>query len=107
MIAIQQYRPYMTIIHRPGKMYNNAYALSRMALPNSEENPAWDPEERELEIPIMGISLAELSEEFFEEIREIYNKNHNIVKLVEILARKEKKPTPHQQLRQPLERILL
>ena len=46
MIAIQQYRPYMTITHRPGKMHNNADALSRMALPNNSENPAWDPEEK-------------------------------------------------------------
>ena len=62
MLAIQEYRPYMTITHRPGKFHNNADGLSRMALPNDSNNPAWEPEEEQQDIPVMGISLAELSE---------------------------------------------
>ena len=60
MIAIQEYRPYMTITHRPGKLHNNADGLSRMALPNNPDNPAWDPEEMEKEIPVMGITIGGL-----------------------------------------------
>ena len=60
----------MTITHRPGKLHNNADDLSRTALPNNPENPAWEPEEEEKEIPIMGIILGDLSEEFFSDIRD-------------------------------------
>ncbi|KAG0141227.1 hypothetical protein CROQUDRAFT_99051 [Cronartium quercuum f. sp. fusiforme G11] len=52
-----------------------------MALPNNEENPAWDPEEKNKEIPILGISLSELHEEFFKEIEESYEQDHNTIKL--------------------------
>ena len=86
MIAIQEYRPYMTITHRPGKLHNNADGLSRMALPNNPDNPAWDPEDMEKEIPIMGISLADLSEEFFSDIRESYSSDPNTLKLCQILS---------------------
>ena len=40
-LAIQEYKSYMTITHRPGKLHNNADALSRMALPNTTANRAW------------------------------------------------------------------
>ena len=86
MLAIQEYRPYMTITHRPGKFHNNADGLSRMALPNDSSNPAWEPEEEQKEIPVMGISLAELSEEFFEEIKVSYERDPNTTKLVSILS---------------------
>ncbi len=86
MLAIQQYGPYMTIIHRPGKMHNNADALSRMASPNKPINPAWDPEEIDKEIPVMGISLIDLHEEFFEEIKDSYTKETNLSKLSTILS---------------------
>jgi hypothetical protein len=87
MLAIQEYRPYMTITHRPGKMHNNADGLSRMALPNDSSNPAWDPEDAEIDIPVMGLSLAELCTEFFEEIKESYNTNVNTTKLVSMMSK--------------------
>ena len=89
MIAIQEYRPYMTITHRPGKLHNNADGLSRMALPNDPDNPAWDPDDIEKEIPIMGISLADLSEEFFAEIADSYESDINLLKLTKILSQEK------------------
>jgi hypothetical protein len=86
MMAIQEYKPFMTITHRPGKFHNNADGLSRMALPNDSDNPAWEPEEMERDIPVMGISLCELSDEFFEEVKDSYEKNSNTTKLVRILS---------------------
>jgi hypothetical protein len=54
-----------------------------MALPNYSNNPAWDPEE-EHEIPGMGISLAELSDKFSEEIRTSYGTDPNITNIATI-----------------------
>ncbi|KAG0148276.1 hypothetical protein CROQUDRAFT_16628, partial [Cronartium quercuum f. sp. fusiforme G11] len=79
----------MTIIHRPGKLHQNADGLSRMALPNTQENPAWDPEDYMKDIPIMGISLCELSNEFFKEIEDSYNNDSNTTKLVKILSQEK------------------
>ncbi|KAG0139071.1 hypothetical protein CROQUDRAFT_55280 [Cronartium quercuum f. sp. fusiforme G11] len=79
----------MTISHRPGKLHNNADGLSRMALPNNAENPAWDPEKKNKEIPIMGISLSELHDEFFKEIEESYLTDTNTSKLVRILSQEK------------------
>ena len=89
MIAIQEYKPYMTITHRPGKFHNNADGLSRMALPNNPDNPSWDPEEMEKEIPVMGITIGDLSEEFFQDIASSYEGNSNTIKLVEILSQEK------------------
>jgi len=41
-IAIQQYRGNMTIIHKAGEKHKNADGLSRWALPNTPDNPAYD-----------------------------------------------------------------
>ena len=105
MIAIQEYRPYMTITHRPGKLHNNADGLSRMALPNTPDNPAWDPEEVEKEIPIMGITIGDLSEEFFSEIAESYNGDANTTKLVRILSQEQTDLSLSTTLEEPWKRM--
>lgn len=89
MLAIQEYRPYMSINHQPGKLHNNADGLSRMVLPTSPESPAWEPDEMEKEISIMGITLGDLSEEFFSEIAHRYQGNANALKLVRILSQEK------------------
>ena len=89
MIAIQEYRPYMTITHRPGKLHNNADGLSRMALPNDSNNPAWEPDDIEKEIPVMGITIGDLSEEFFQDIASSYEGNTNTIKLIKILTQEK------------------
>ncbi|MBW0514740.1 hypothetical protein O181_054455 [Austropuccinia psidii MF-1] len=40
-IAIQEYRTHMTIVHKEGNMYNNGDGLSRWALANTPDNPAY------------------------------------------------------------------
>jgi hypothetical protein len=66
----------MTIVHRAGNIHKNADGLSRWALPNTPDNPAYDPED-EINIPIMGIHTSDLDEEFYDLIRERYQLNKN------------------------------
>jgi hypothetical protein len=79
-IAIQEYRGNMTIVHRAGNIYKNADGLSRWALPNTPDNPAYDPDD-EINVPIMGIHTSDLDEEFYGLIREKYklDKNSSII----------------------------
>ncbi|MBW0467813.1 hypothetical protein O181_007528 [Austropuccinia psidii MF-1] len=44
-IAMQEYRGNMTIAHKSGSICKNADGLSRWALANAPENPAWVPQE--------------------------------------------------------------
>lgn len=82
-IALQQYRGNMTIIHKPGLKHKNVDGLSRWCLPNNPDNPAWTPEEHD-DFPILGINFCDLSQAFFEELRNSYSKNHNLIKLLDI-----------------------
>ncbi|MBW0475381.1 hypothetical protein O181_015096 [Austropuccinia psidii MF-1] len=43
-IAIQEYRANINIAHKSGNIHKNAYGLSRWALANTPENPAWVPQ---------------------------------------------------------------
>ncbi|MBW0590796.1 hypothetical protein O181_130511 [Austropuccinia psidii MF-1] len=51
-IAIQEYRGNMTIVHKAGNIHKNADGLSRWALANTPDNPAFVPLETEPQIPI-------------------------------------------------------
>ncbi|MBW0584751.1 hypothetical protein O181_124466 [Austropuccinia psidii MF-1] len=46
-ISIQEYRGNMTIVHESGNIQKNAYGLSRWALANTPDNPAWVPQEEQ------------------------------------------------------------
>lgn len=48
-----------------------------MALQKNPENPSWDPEEMEKEIPVMGITIGDLSEECIQDISSSYEGNTN------------------------------
>ena len=85
-IAIQEYRGNMTITHKEGAKHKNADGLSRWFLPNDPTNPAWVPEGED-ELPIMGISITDLSEEFFNEIKQSYKKDKNCTLLTQILKK--------------------
>ena len=87
-IAIQQYRGSMTIIHKAGNKHKNADGLSRWALPNNSDNPAYEPEEHDV-FPILGIHVCDLSEAFHKLVRESYSKHCEMVKLIEIFESKE------------------
>ncbi|MBW0512169.1 hypothetical protein O181_051884 [Austropuccinia psidii MF-1] len=73
-VAIQEYRGNMTIVHKEGNIHNNSYGISRLALANTPDNPAYVPLEEEPQIPIEGINVTDIGTEFFEEVRESYRK---------------------------------
>ncbi|MBW0505675.1 hypothetical protein O181_045390 [Austropuccinia psidii MF-1] len=76
-IAIQEDRVNMTIAHKAGNIHKNADGLSRWALVNTPDNPAYVPLEAEPQIPIEGINITDIGTEFFEEVRESYKKDTN------------------------------
>ncbi|MBW0542838.1 hypothetical protein O181_082553 [Austropuccinia psidii MF-1] len=49
-IAIQEYRGNMTIVHKAGRIHQNADGLSRWELANTTDNPAYVPLEAEHQI---------------------------------------------------------
>ncbi|MBW0585536.1 hypothetical protein O181_125251 [Austropuccinia psidii MF-1] len=76
-IAIQEYRGNITIVHKAGKIYNNADEVSRWALANTLDNPAYVPLEAEPQIPIEGINITDIGTKFFEEVRQSYKQDKN------------------------------
>ncbi|MBW0538373.1 hypothetical protein O181_078088 [Austropuccinia psidii MF-1] len=76
-IAIQEYRGNMTIVHKAGNIHNNADGLSRWALANTLDNPAYVLLEAEPQIPIEGINITDIGTKFFEEVRESYKQDKN------------------------------
>ncbi|MBW0581884.1 hypothetical protein O181_121599 [Austropuccinia psidii MF-1] len=76
-ISIQKHRGNMTIVHKAGNIHTNADGLSRWALPNTPENPAYVPKVEEPQIPIEGINITDVGTEFFEEGRDSYKLEKN------------------------------
>ncbi|MBW0578002.1 hypothetical protein O181_117717 [Austropuccinia psidii MF-1] len=76
-ISIQEYRGNMTIVHKAGNIHKNADGLSRWALPNTPDNPAYVPTGAEPQIPIEGINITDVGTEFFKEVRDIYKLEKN------------------------------
>ncbi|MBW0494974.1 hypothetical protein O181_034689 [Austropuccinia psidii MF-1] len=76
-MAIQEYKGNMTIAHKAGKIHTNADGLSRWALANTPDNPAYVPLEEEPQIPIEGINITDIGTELFEEVGESYKKDNN------------------------------
>ncbi|MBW0557194.1 hypothetical protein O181_096909 [Austropuccinia psidii MF-1] len=76
-IAIQEYRGNMTIVHKAGNMQKNADSLSRGALPNTSDNPAYVPKSEETQIPIERINITDVGTEFFEQVTESYKQDMN------------------------------
>ncbi|MBW0561121.1 hypothetical protein O181_100836 [Austropuccinia psidii MF-1] len=64
-IAIQECRVNMTIVHKAGNINKNADGLSRWALANTPDNPAYVPLEAEPQIPIEGIIITDIGTDFF------------------------------------------
>ncbi|MBW0556178.1 hypothetical protein O181_095893 [Austropuccinia psidii MF-1] len=76
-IAIEEYMGNMAIAHKDWNVHKNADGLSRWPLPNDIDNPAYVPKEASPQIPIEGISVADLSTTFFEEVRNSYTQDRN------------------------------
>ncbi|MBW0545264.1 hypothetical protein O181_084979 [Austropuccinia psidii MF-1] len=58
-IVIQEYRGKMTIVDKEGNILKKADGLSRWALANTPDNPAYVPLEAEPQIPIEGVNIAD------------------------------------------------
>ncbi|MBW0503409.1 hypothetical protein O181_043124 [Austropuccinia psidii MF-1] len=76
-IAIQEYRGNMTIVHKTGNIHKNADGLSRWALPNTPDNPAYVPTSAEPQVLIEGINITDVGTELFKEVRESYKQYKN------------------------------
>ncbi|MBW0539846.1 hypothetical protein O181_079561 [Austropuccinia psidii MF-1] len=83
--AIQEYRGNMTIVHKAGNIHKNVEALSRWALPNTPDNPAYIPTSAEPQIPTKGIKIIDVGTECFEEVRESYKQDKNCQILTDLL----------------------
>ncbi|MBW0528660.1 hypothetical protein O181_068375 [Austropuccinia psidii MF-1] len=84
-IAIQEYRGNMTIVYKGGNTHKNSDGLSRWALANTPDNPAYVPLEAEPQIPIEGINIIDIGTEFFEEVRQSYKQDSNFHILTSLL----------------------
>ncbi|MBW0471351.1 hypothetical protein O181_011066 [Austropuccinia psidii MF-1] len=84
-IAIQEYRGNMTIVHKEGNIHKNADGISRWALANTPDNPAYVPLEEELHISIEGINITYIGTELFEEVRKSYKQKKNFHILTSLL----------------------
>ncbi|MBW0531310.1 hypothetical protein O181_071025 [Austropuccinia psidii MF-1] len=67
----------MTLVHKAGDIHKIADGLSRWALPNTSDNPAYVSTSAEPQIPIEGINITDVGTEFFEEVRESYKQDKN------------------------------
>ncbi|MBW0545697.1 hypothetical protein O181_085412 [Austropuccinia psidii MF-1] len=89
-VAIQEYRVNMTIVHNSGNIHKNADGLSRSALANIPDDPAWGPQE---EHHIEGICVTDIGTEFFNQVRESYKIDKNCHILSQLLIKDCKDPS--------------
>ncbi|MBW0577673.1 hypothetical protein O181_117388 [Austropuccinia psidii MF-1] len=89
-IVIQEYRGNMTIVHKSGNINKNADALSRRALENTPDNPAWVPQK---EHHIEGICVTDIGTEFFKKVKESYKIDYNCHILSQLLMNDCKYPS--------------
>ncbi|MBW0550466.1 hypothetical protein O181_090181 [Austropuccinia psidii MF-1] len=89
-IAIQKYRGNMTIVHKSVNIYSNADCLSRWALSNTPENPAWVPQEEHHK---EGICVTGIGTEFFNQVKESYKMDKNCHSLCQLLMKDCKDPS--------------
>ncbi|MBW0528859.1 hypothetical protein O181_068574 [Austropuccinia psidii MF-1] len=59
-IAIQEYRGNITIVHKDRNIHKNSDGLSKWALPNTPDNPAYVPTSSEPQIPIERINITDV-----------------------------------------------
>ncbi|MBW0562836.1 hypothetical protein O181_102551 [Austropuccinia psidii MF-1] len=65
-IAIEEYRGNITIVHKAGNIHKKADGLSRWAVANTPDTPAYVPLQAEPQSPIEGINTNDIGTEFFE-----------------------------------------
>ncbi|MBW0546656.1 hypothetical protein O181_086371 [Austropuccinia psidii MF-1] len=84
-IAIKDYRGHMTMVHKAGNIHKNSDGVSRWAVPNTPETPAYVPTSAEPQIPTEGIIITDVGTEFFEEVRDSYKLDKNFHNLASLL----------------------
>ncbi|MBW0554123.1 hypothetical protein O181_093838 [Austropuccinia psidii MF-1] len=89
-ITIQEYRGNMTIVHKSGNIHKNADVLSRWALENTPENPAWVPQE---EYHIEGICTTDIGTGVLNQVKESYKMHKNCHILCQLLMKDCKDPS--------------
>ncbi|MBW0535044.1 hypothetical protein O181_074759 [Austropuccinia psidii MF-1] len=77
----------MTIVYKAGNIHKNAGGMSRWALANTPDNPAYVPLEAEPQIPVEGINITDIGTEFFEEVSESYRQGKNCHILTSLLEK--------------------
>ncbi|MBW0512457.1 hypothetical protein O181_052172 [Austropuccinia psidii MF-1] len=65
----------MTIVHKSGKIHNNANGTSRWALFDTPYNTGYESLEAKPQIQIEGINITDIGTEIFEEVRERYKQD--------------------------------
>ncbi|MBW0490003.1 hypothetical protein O181_029718 [Austropuccinia psidii MF-1] len=80
----------MTIVHKSGNIPKNADVLSRWALANTPENPAWVPQE---ENHIEGISVTDIGTEFSNQVKERYKMDKKFHISCQLLMKDFKDPS--------------
>ncbi|MBW0491224.1 hypothetical protein O181_030939 [Austropuccinia psidii MF-1] len=83
-IATQKYRGSMTIAHKFGNIHENEDGLSRWALENTPETPAWVPQE---EHHIEGICVTYIGTEYLNKAKESYKMDKNCHILCELIIK--------------------
>ncbi|MBW0546377.1 hypothetical protein O181_086092 [Austropuccinia psidii MF-1] len=89
-IAIQECRGNMNIVHKSGNIHKSVNGLSRVALANTPENPAWVPQE---EHHIEGICVTDIGTEFFNQVKESYKIDKNCHISCQLLMKDCKDPS--------------
>ncbi|MBW0521832.1 hypothetical protein O181_061547 [Austropuccinia psidii MF-1] len=74
----------MTIAHKSGNIHKNEDDVSKWALANTPENPAWVPQE---EHHIEGICVTDIGTEFFYQAKESYKMDRNCHILCQLLIK--------------------
>ncbi|MBW0555158.1 hypothetical protein O181_094873 [Austropuccinia psidii MF-1] len=86
-IAIQEYRGNVTIVQKDGNIQKKGNGMSRWPLPNNIDNSAYVPEEASPQIPLEAISVTDLNNTFFEEVRNSYTQDKNCSILCQLLTK--------------------
>ncbi|MBW0580787.1 hypothetical protein O181_120502 [Austropuccinia psidii MF-1] len=76
-LDIQEYRGNMTIFYKAVHIHKNSYGLSRWALSNTPDNPAYVPLEGQQQIKIEGINITDIGTELFGKVRKAYKQDKN------------------------------
>ncbi|MBW0514941.1 hypothetical protein O181_054656 [Austropuccinia psidii MF-1] len=94
-LAIQEYRGNKTIFPKYGNIPKDADGISRWALANTPENPAWVPQE---ENRIEGIFVTDIGTKFYNQVEKSYRMDKNFRILCQLLMKDCRDPSLSERL---------